>query len=250
MKAGNRWPRRIAGLLLAALLLTGGQAAVATEPLAQGLAAFKAQNYGQAVKLLGEYLQQHPQDLTARRYRAQAFQRLERPQEALAEVEAGLRINPEAVELLLLKGGLLGELGDRQQAIAIFTRILAQQPDNVEALKERGVNLANEGQLAEALADLNRAAALAPTDPWVFNHRGMVHFCRQDYQAAIADFSQAIRLRPDLPHAYFFRGNLYRYHLQQPEQARADFARGCQLGHPLCCEELEKLGPPAKTARP
>lgn len=243
MKGGAFRPR-FWGLSLLVFLAASGPAAGADALLEQGLAAFKAQNYGQAVKLLGDYLQRQPQDLTARSHRAQAFQRLERPREALAEVEAGLQVQPGAAELLLLKGSLLGELGERSQAVAIFNQVLHQDPDNVTALKERGVNLANDGKLDEALRDLNRAAQLAPTDPWVFNHRGMVHFCRQDYQAAVADFSQAIKLRPDLPHAYFFRANLYRYHLNQPDQARSDFAQGCKLGHPLCCDELEKMGPP------
>ena len=238
------------GLLLSVFLLVAGPASGGDTTLEQGLAAFKAQNYGAAVKIFQEYLQCQPQDLTARSHLVQAFQRLERPKEALAEVEIGLKYNPEARELLLLKGSLLGELGERDQAVAIFDQVLRQDPDNVTALKERGVNLANDGRLDEALRDLNRAAQLAPTDPWIFNHRGMVHFCRRDYAAAVADFSQAIQLRPDLPHAYFFRGNLYRYHLQEPEKARADFSEGCRQGHPLCCEELEKLGPAPKADKP
>ena len=42
--------------------------------------------------------------------------------------------------------------------------------------------------------------------------------------------------------SYFFRGNIYRYHLKQRDQAIADFQEGCRLGNPLCCGELEKLG--------
>jgi hypothetical protein len=72
----------------------------------------------------------------------------------------------------------------------------------------------------------------------------MVFFCQTNLKAAVADFSTAIKLRPDLPHAYFFRGNLYRYHLNQPAKARADFKEGCRLGHPLCCQEEKKAAEP------
>jgi tetratricopeptide (TPR) repeat protein len=208
--------------------------------LEQGLAAFKAQNYGQAVELLGDYLKDQPQAVEARRYQAQALVRLERPEDALKEVEAGLQHHPKDASLLLVKGGILGELTRREEAIQVFTQVLQSDPKNAEALKERGVNLANEGRIKEAMQDLNKAVQLLPKDPWVFNHRGMVFFCQNNLKAAVNDFSTAIKLRPDLPHAYFFRGNLYRYHLNQPEKALADFKEGCRLGHPLCCQEVEK----------
>jgi tetratricopeptide (TPR) repeat protein len=70
----------------------------------------------------------------------------------------------------------------------------------------------------------------------------MVYFCQGDNEKAAADFSEAIRVRPDGPHAYFFRGNMYRYHLNRPQQAAADYREGCRLGHPLSCQEIEKMG--------
>ncbi len=208
--------------------------------LEQGMAAFKDQNYGRAVELLGNYLKDQPQAVAARRYRAQALARLERKEDALAEVEAGLLHHPQDASLLLVKGGILGDLTRRAEAIQVFTQVLHQDPKNAEALKERGVNLANEGRLDEAMRDLNQAVQLLPQDPWVFNHRGMVYFCQNNFQAAVDDFSNAIKLNPDLPHAYFFRGNLYRYHLNQTDKALVDFKEGCRLGHPLCCQEVEK----------
>jgi tetratricopeptide (TPR) repeat protein len=92
------------------------------------------------------------------------------------------------------------------------------------------------------MKDFNQAAELAPKDPWVFNKRGMAWFCQGEYEKAVADFSTAIRLGPDLPHAYFFRGNIYRHHLGQEKKAVADYQKACKLGHPLACQELEKLG--------
>ncbi len=221
----------------------GGSTRHSVGPHAQGEAAFKAQNYAKALELFEAYLQEAPQSVAARRYRALAFQRLERPEDALQEVMAGLRHHPDDASLLMVQGGILGELGRREEAIQVFSRILQQDPQNGEALKERGANLANEGRLAEALKDLEQAVKLLPKDPWVYNHRGMVYFCQHNLKAAVADFSTAIKLRPDLPHAYFFRGNLYRYHLNQPDKAMADFREGCRLGHPLCCQEVEKAAP-------
>jgi tetratricopeptide (TPR) repeat protein len=239
--------RVCSGILLLVIWFTSGVLAD-QGLLEQGMAAFKAQNYGKSVELLGAYLQEQPQAAEARRHRAQALVRLERPEDALKEVETGLQHQPKDTGLLLVKGGILGELGRREEAIQVFTQVLQQDPKNAEALKERGVNLANEGRTDEAMADLNQAVKLLPKDPWVYNHRGMVFFCQNNLKAAVNDFSTAVKLRPDLPHAYFFRGNLYRYHMNQPDKALADFKEGCRLGHPLCCQEVEKeIKPEGKT---
>jgi len=151
-------------------------------------------------------------------------------------------ITPGDVRALLLKGNLLVALERRPEAILIYTRTIQCDPRNAEACKERGDCLAQEGQFAEALADLNQAARLARSDPWVFNKRGMVYFCQGEYQKAVDDFTTAIQLKPDLAISYFFRGNIYRHNLKEREKAIADYQKGCRLGSPLCCEELDKMG--------
>ena len=167
---------------------------------------------------------------------------LGRNKEALEDVDKALADNPGNVDFLLAKGNILVALERRPEAILIFAQAMRCDPRNAEACKERGDCLAQEGKFAEAIADLNRAAGLAPRDPWVFNKRGMAWFCQGEYQKAVDDFTTAIRLQPDLAMSYFFRGNIYRYHLKQRDQAIADFQEGCRLGNPLCCGELEKLG--------
>jgi Flp pilus assembly protein TadD len=134
------------------------------------------------------------------------------------------------------------------EAIATFSAILAIEPSNTEALKERGDTLAQDGKLEEALTDLSRATALAPTDAWAYQKLGMVQFCLGQYKEAVAALSTAIRLKPETPLFYFARGQIYRYHLDDYDKAREDFQKGCQMEHPLCCHELEKLkdAPPKK----
>ncbi len=210
--------------------------------LVKGIEAQKAGKNEQAVKLLGEYVKRYPQIEEARRYYALALAGVGRKAAALEELNQGLAQHPGDILLLLAKGNLLMGMDRRAEAIEIFTQALNCDPKNAEALKERGECQAQEGCFPEAMADLNRAAQLTPQDPWVYNKRGMVWFCQGEYQKAVADFSTAIRLAPDSPHAYFFRGNMYHYHLSEPDKAAADYRRACQLGHPLSCRELEKLG--------
>jgi tetratricopeptide (TPR) repeat protein len=69
----------------------------------------------------------------------------------------------------------------------------------------------------------------------------MVLFALNRNQEAVAAFTTALGLNPESPLFYFARGQIYRYHLNQPDKARADFEAGCRLDHPLCCRELEKM---------
>lgn len=236
----NGW-KRILPIMLA--LVFGATAAWAGQNLLlKGIEAQKAGKNEQAVALLKEYLKQYPQFPEARRHLALALAGLGRQDEALKELDLGLAKQPGDIQLLLTKANLLTGLDRRSEAIAVLTQALKCDPKNAEALKERGECQAQEGCFPEAMQDLNRAAELAPKDPWVYNKRGMVWFCQAEYQKAVNDFSTAISLAPDSPFAYFFRGNMYHFHLGQRDKAIADYKKGCALGLPLCCNELEKMG--------
>jgi len=233
---------RIVAMSLFGLMVLSAPAWAGQALLVKGMEAQKAGRHEEALKLLSEYVDRYPQVREARYYRALALNGLGRNKEALEDVDKALADNPGNVNFLLAKGSILVALERRPEAILIFTQAMQCDPRNAEACKERGDCLAQEGQFAEAIADLNRAAGLARRDPWVFNKRGMVWFCQGEYQKAVDDFTTAIQLKPDLAISYFFRGNIYRHHLKEREKAIADYQKGCRLGSPLCCEELEKMG--------
>lgn len=232
-----RWV--MAGMMLVCWLWAG---AAGGEGASQGLEAHKAGKYEQAVEILGGYLKEHPEDLVARRAYGLSLAALERQEEALAVLQAGVQQKPRDTGLLMAQAGVLASMERTPEAIEVYSRVIKLAPKNAEAWKERGVAWAKEGNYTKALEDLNKAAKLSPKDPWVYNHRGMAKFCENRYGAAVEDFSKAIQLRPDLPLSYFFRGNLYLHHLKERDKAIADYREGCKLGHPLCCQELEKLG--------
>jgi len=148
-------------LLLPICLIILTSPAFGADLLSQGLAARKAGKNEEAVKLLGKYLQDHPDAAAARRSLAQALNALDRKNEALEEANRGLSARPQDAGLLLTQGNILAGLERRGEAIAAFSQIIAKDPKNVEALKERGDNLAQEGRFDEALKDLDQAAAVA-----------------------------------------------------------------------------------------
>ncbi len=232
--------RHLFFLVAGALMLAAGSGR-AQELLEQGLAAQKAKNHEQAVELLGQLVKQDPHQTEAWLARARSLAALGRRQEALSDLTAGLASNPKNPAMLLAKGKVLGDMDRRPEAVATLDELLALEPKNVEALKERAENLINEAELDKAMADLTRARSLAPKDPWIYHKMGMTEFCLNHYGKAVEDFSTAIRLSPNIPLFYFSRGELYLRHLHDRKKARADFEKGCALGHPLCCNELAML---------
>jgi tetratricopeptide (TPR) repeat protein len=245
---GMKFCRICFSFVIASVLMTAGSG-FAQGLLDQGLAAQKAKNHEQAVELLGQAVKQDPQQPEAWRARAQSLTALGRRDEALGNLEQGLAANPRNLTLMLAKGKLMGDMERRQEAIAMFSEVLALEPGNAEALKERAENLINEAELDRAMADLTRARSLAPKDPWIYHKLGMAEFCRNNYDKAVQAFSAAIRLSPETPLFYFSRGELYWRHLDSKAKARADFEKGCSLGHPLCCHELEMMkAEPQKTS--
>jgi len=237
---------RIISFLLITFILAAAGSAGAQDLLAQALAAQKAKHHEKAVELLGQYVKQDPHQPKAWLARAQSLAALGRREQALGDLEKGLASNPKKPALMLAKGKILGEMERRPEAIATLSELLALEPKNVEALKERAENLINEAGLDKARADLAKAKSLAPRDPWIYHKMGMTELCLNHYGKAVEDFSTAIRFSPQTPLFYFSRGELYLRHLHDKAKARADFEKGCSLGLPLCCNELEMLNQSSK----
>jgi ribosomal protein S12 methylthiotransferase accessory factor len=98
-------------------------------------------------------------------FRALALINLERPQEALQDLDKALKLNPPA-----------------QDEASIHT--------------QRGVALKDLGRFAEAQVALSKASAYPEPHPEVFNLLGFCFFKQEQYEDAIQAFSQAIKLDP------------------------------------------------------
>ncbi len=229
-------------LVVGAVVLAAGTG-WAKDLLEDGLAAQKAKNYPQAIELLSQYLKKYPHTPEAWRARALSHAAQDSNEEALRDLGMGLKFNPKDISLMMSKGKVLGKMGRYQDAIATFSQVLTMEPSNTEALKERADNLIQDSQVDKAILDLNQAVALEPTDPWAYYKLGMAELCLNNFKEAAAAFGTAIRLSPETPFFYFARGEVYLHHLDSRDKAKADFKKGCDLGHSLCCRELEKMAP-------
>jgi tetratricopeptide (TPR) repeat protein len=101
-------------------------------------------------------------------------------------------------------------VGDRNGAIADFTRAIELDPEFVDALTERGRAYSSGGDREKALEDYGRALQLDPNNVEILNDRGSVRLARENLEGAIADFDRAIELDPTFTQARINRGNARR----------------------------------------
>jgi len=95
------------------------------------------------------------------------------------------------------------------QAIADLDAALRLKPNNVKALELRAVLYALRNNTDGAMADLNAAVAAAPGDPASLVGRASPRLQLGDATCALADVSEAIRLQPDNADYYGLRGGVY-----------------------------------------
>lgn len=146
--------------------------------------------------------------------------------QAITELNAVLKIDPQDADSHFLRGLALYHAGQPDLAIADFDATLKAHPDDVEALVYRGCAYDDLDQPVKALADLDAAVRLAPDDAAPYAYRGKFHEDRGRYQAARADYQQAARLAPEDTIAL---SDLARLLAAAPEKSLRDPARSLQL---------------------
>src|SRR5665647_2442037 len=134
--------------------------------------------------------------------------------------EPRMTIAPLAVQAqtLFREGLRLQNLGQLEQAHAIYLQVLKLQPGHFDALHMLGVVAARTNNPARAIELINTAIAVNPDSASAYSNRGNALTALKQYQAAVASYDQAIAIKPDHANAYFNRGKA-QYELKQYQAA-------------------------------
>ena len=114
--------------------------------------------------------------------------------------------------------------GDLDRAYAAQNAGLKLSPDNLELLVDRGITLASAANYRTALADLNQAHKIAPHRADILVYRASVHRYLKAMDAAMRDVQRALNLAPDLQEGFLERGILRRL-MGDDDGAREDWMR-------------------------
>jgi tetratricopeptide (TPR) repeat protein len=177
---------------------------------------------------------------------------------AIADVDQALKLDPDMYEAHLIRANLLIRGGKAADAIGDTEILIARKPDDPTAIAHHVAVLSALHRNAEvfqfisklrtdqiddphqlnlrcwtratlnkdldlALADCDAALKLDPGLAAALDSRGFVHFRLGQYDAAIADYSAALKLSPELADSLFGRG-LSRLKKGQQVEGMADLA--------------------------
>ena len=156
------------------------------------------------------------------------------------------------------KGNELSQEERWEQAIAEYDRAIALDPELADAYLRRGIAYGNLVQHERAVVDFNRAIEVNPSDAAAWYYRGWSNLNLGKYQQAIADADKSIGIQADAPDPYYNRG-MARSALGDSQGAIADLETAFSLSgnseewRQKAIEDLGKLisrnGEPAVRAR-
>ncbi len=124
--------------------------------------------------------------------------RQDKPQEALARLDAAGAIVPESKPFLLLKASLQRRLGRLEDAEKTLRQTCVLFPHDPDVLNNLGnVSLAR-GQFRDAEEQLSEAAALAPEDLRIMNNLGSLRMQMYRLDEARSCFEEVVRRQPKM----------------------------------------------------
>lgn len=114
-------------------------------------------------------------------------------QQAYQLAETILQIHPTFVDALILKGQILGAIGQFQEALDAIQQVVEIDPNNALGWSMAAALLANTGQLAEAMTAADRSLSLDPSNSETISIKEMI---REKLAERDADTGKRSRLRP------------------------------------------------------
>lgn len=146
--------------------------------------------------------------------RAVIYQKLGQHSEALKDVEQAIRLQPDHAYYLQLKGELLAELNDYNEALRAFEGSLSKIDASDSTAKtyvfyNRAKIYLKAGEYSQAIKDINQALSLSSDRQEGLNLRGQIYFQQAKYPMAILDLTEAINKGINDPYAYYDRAMSY-----------------------------------------
>lgn len=148
--------------------------------------------------------------------------------DAIASLDAAMRLDPSHADAHFLRGVMLGNRRQWHLMIADMSEVIRIRPDDARAYYHRGMAYGEQDALDQALIDMREAIRLNPDHADAYRVRGDCLRYQGEYDSAIADFDSALGLNPENAAAYLGRGAAYR-RKGDPDRAIADYDASLRL---------------------
>lgn len=135
-------------------------------------------------------------------------------------------------ELLRARAFAYEDAEQHEQAEADYNAMLKIEPLAPDYYAKRGFYFTRQKRYDEALADFAKGAQLDPKSGGYAYGAGDVYYARGEYKHAIERFSEAIRIDPTVTTYYASRGSAHN-HTAKYKEAYADYDKALQIGFPI-----------------
>jgi tetratricopeptide (TPR) repeat protein len=185
----------------------------------------------QAITLLQQIVQQHPDNADARLLLGSVLTEDGRRDESIAQLTEAVRLRPKSAEAQNALGEAFIAFEDYQSARAPLEQAVALDANFAPARANLGATLLQLGQSDAAAPHLDRAIALmghSPDAAWPLYLRAKIFSGRGQVDKAAADLQQAVSLRDDFGEAWSDLGDA-RKTLRDDAGALAAFDRAVKI---------------------
>jgi tetratricopeptide (TPR) repeat protein len=148
------------------------------------------------------------------------YDELGRYEEAIAEYQRAIELDPKDAYPHNGLGNVYYELGRYDEALAEYERAIELDPKYAYPHNGLGSVYYELGRYDDAIAEYERAIELNPTDGGFYYNLGNANVSLERHEEAIQTYLKAIELKPDYLPAYLALGRTYRQLDRYEELAR------------------------------
>jgi tetratricopeptide (TPR) repeat protein len=169
--------------------------------------------------------------------RAQSYILLKEYEQALQDVERGLALRPQSVIGYNNRGTAHLYLKQYRSALQDYGRAIEMKPTSLFAYQNRALTHCLLKEYQQALQDAEYVLSIQPSNPQALSYAIASLTYLGDFQRALEIANNTLRLRPYRAICYHNRGFVYQG-LHQPELAKQDLMRSCELEPDNCMHAL------------
>src|SRR5215813_12684173 len=125
------------------------------------------ENYEHAVPCFHKLAEENPSMLHAHFEMGATLVHLDRPADAIPELRAELKLDPQDVEAQYYLAFALLETSQKDEALSLLRTVIAEKPDHSQAQYQLGKVLLEDGKIDEAIPHLETAAKLDPNSDYI-----------------------------------------------------------------------------------
>jgi len=166
------------------------------------------QDYNQAIALLNQLIDCHPQNAVDYNNRGLVYFQSGDLEKAFHDYNTALYINPDLASAYNNRANCYAACGQLQIALSDYDKALDLDPRNVRAWINRGITLRDLCRYSEAIEDFEMALLFGQLKSHIWAGRGRTYHLWGDWNYAIADYERAlaqITLVIDPPNTHSYR---------------------------------------------